>query len=378
MNSTQKTIKNEYPEELRTKAKTWSVRRRLLIVVTISVFIVCAVFFGWEYLHAYHTTGVAPGALIIMTLHFLVMALVLIVLVYIVTARLTLKPLKAFEDAARRVGGGDMTARVDTVSTPVELSILAREFNSMSEELAEVERLRSEEMEKARRIQRNLLPQPEAIADIPVAWKYEPATEVAGDYFDVKRSGDVTLCAVADVAGHGVPAALGAAMLKTLFTFASRASDDTAAIIAEMSEGFASVTLDEEFATMSVFAHDRKNGELRYASAGHEPAVIMRGNGEIEILGSTGPIMGVTLDEGWEEERVDVRAGDRLFIFTDGLTETQSPDGSLFGGERLIAALKATSGETLQNQINHIFKEADAFRGEQTKDDDITCLAYQF
>ncbi|MFO7898727.1 MAG: SpoIIE family protein phosphatase, partial [Planctomycetota bacterium] len=175
-------------------------------------------------------------------------AILALVVSYLVD-RMVTRPLNSVVGAVRRVSGGKLGTQVPATGSR-ELSYLANEFNSMSSALQETDRERRREMTKARRIQENLKPAPAAYEGLPVAHVYRPATEVAGDYFDIvhKENGQFVVC-IADVTGHGVPAAMGVAMLKTLFGRAVHTTNDPAEILQAMHEGFVPVSLDEDFAT---------------------------------------------------------------------------------------------------------------------------------
>ncbi len=284
------------------------------------------------------------AALLRRLLSMICLGAVLTITLTFLTHRLAMKPMTALAEAVRRVGAGELGTQV-TSPMPSELRALADRFNRMSSSLADVERERTREMNKARRIQSSLLPSEADLAELGVFSTYRPATEVAGDFFDVLRGDDEALIlAVADVSGHGVPAAMGAAMLKTLFSCAASESSNPAAIIERINRGFAPVTLDEDFATMIVVALDRKSGLLQYASAGHEPAYLLRGSGGVETLGSTGPVLGFQEAGEWESARIESHSGDRLVIVTDGLAEARNVAGELFGKERLFAALREATG----------------------------------
>ena len=93
------------------------------------------------------------------------------------------------------------------------------------------------------------------------------------------------------------------------------------------------------FATLVYMRLDASRGELRYANAGHNPPLLARTNGEIEALRSSGTVLGVFPDAEYSGAATELRSGDRLLLYTDGITEVRNPDGDEFGEERLSAAL---------------------------------------
>ena len=230
-------------------------------------------------------------------------------------------------------------------------------------------------MEKARRIEERLHPSPEDTADLPVAWNYRPATDVAGDFFDIHRDGDKTIFVVADVTGHGASAALGAAMLKVLFEDVISHIRDPGALLAAINRRFVDVSLEEDFCTMAVAALDREAGTLRYGSAGHEPALVLRDSGVRTSLDSTGPVLGVVEESAWETTEIDVRSEDTLFLYTDGLTETHSPDGRPLGREQMVAWLQEGPSHDPEALVTELLRKTDDFRASERQEDDITVLA---
>ena len=310
-------------------------------------------------------------------LSIICLALVLTGVLTLVTGRLVTRPLGAIIDGVRRVSSGHLGALVVRPNSR-ELGYLADEFNAMSEALARAQRESQAEMEKARRIQRHLIPPLDAPGGLKLASLYRPATMVAGDYLDAVpgRDGWIMLC-VADVTGHGVPAAMNAAMLKTLFKAAVEATNDPADILSAIHERFAAVSLTEDCVTAVVIA--AKSGEpiWRYASAGHEPCYVLRSGKETETLESTGPLIGVVGLEGWETCDISVSEGDRVVIVTDGLSETASPVGGLLGRDRVRETLEENRRLPLQAMIIEMTDTATAHRGNEEQADDITCLALE-
>ena len=305
------------------------------------------------------------------------LALVLTGVLTLVTGRLVTRPLGAIIDGVRRVSSGHLGARVAPPRSR-ELGYLADEFNAMSEALARAQSKSQAEMEKARRIQQHLMPSLEAPGGLKLASLYRPATMVAGDYLDAVPGHDgwIMFC-VADVTGHGVPAAMNAAMLKTLFKSAVEATNDPANILRAIHERFAAVSLTEDCVTALVIAAKSGESIWRYASAGHEPAYLLRPDKDTETLESTGPLIGVVGLEGWNTLDISVSEEDRVVVVTDGLSETASPTGRLLGRGRIREILEQNRRLPLQAMINKMADTAAAHQGNQEQADDITCLALE-
>jgi sigma-B regulation protein RsbU (phosphoserine phosphatase) len=299
------------------------------------------------------------------------------VVVNLLIRHLVGRPLRGLVDSVRRIKAGELGVQAPPPRTQ-ELGFLADEFNAMSTALAAVDRKRRAQMEKARRIQERLLPTPGTAAGLVMACVYEPASEVGGDYFDVLPRDDGTvLLAVADVTGTGVPAAMGAAMLKTLLTTAAQRSPTPDRILADVGKGFAAVSLSEDFASMVVVILDCAAGRLTYANAGHPAAYFLRPGEPVRPLLSTGPLLAIPLEEPWQTVTLDLRPGDRLIMVTDGLLEALGVTGERFGAVRLVALVEEYRGEPLAAMCRRLVDRVRTFQGGQAQEDDMTVLAVE-
>lgn len=293
-----------------------------------------------------------------------------------VLLRMVSRPIDKLVRAVRSIAEGRLGVRAEHFQA-AELSFLAGEINLMSEALVDADRKRQGEMEKARRIQAHLQPQPLVCPGIDVAWRYAPATEVGGDFLGVKQTvgGSLVLC-VADVTGHGVPAAMGAAVLKALFDSATAVSDSPLEIVAAMNERFHAATLDSDFASLVMVVIDPVRKLAHYVSAGHEPSYLLRAGAQAESLGSTGPLLGIDAAAIWTQRTIEVSPGDLLVLVTDGLAETFADDGEAFGRERLQASIEAAQWNGgLEAVVMEIEGIAAQFRGPVPQTDDVTVLA---
>lgn len=305
------------------------------------------------------------------------LALVLTVVLTLVTRRVVTRPLDTIVRGVREVRSGHLGARVVPPHSR-ELGYLADEFNAMSEALASSQRERQVEMEKARRIQQHLIRPLEAPGGLQLASLYHPATMVAGDHLDAipVEDGWIVLC-IADVTGHGVPAAMGAAMFKTLLTSAAKTTSDPAEILRAIHDGFTAVSLEEDCVTAMIVTAKLGEPVWRYASAGHEPGYVLRRNAQTETLGSTGPLMGVDGLDGWESVAIPVSPGDRVVLVTDGLAETMSPAGKLFDRSRVQQELERRRSLPLDEMIAGTADVVTAYREGAEQCDDITVLAVE-
>ena len=198
------------------------------------------------------------------------------------------------------------------------------------------------DLEIARQIQFGLLPfEPFSRRGLSVSAAMRPANTVGGDYFDVVELEDGRIAfAVGDVAGKGIPAALLMALLqgslRTLLSAGFRGSD----LVTKLNDHLNSNIPRNRLITLFYAEYFPDRGEIEYVNAGHNPPFLLR-PGACERLDATGLALGVLSGEAYESRRVTLQRGERLFIYTDGVTEAFSPEDEEYGEERLLALLAA-------------------------------------
>jgi phosphoserine phosphatase RsbU/P len=194
----------------------------------------------------------------------------------------------------------------------------------------------NKELEIARGIQARLLPEKGlSIHGLAAASVYVPASSVAGDFYDfLPKDGGLGVL-IADVSGHGVPAALSASMVKV----AGRAQKDWAENPDHVLSGMNSIlcgNLEGQFVTAGYLFLDPGRGAMAYAGAGHPPLLVWRSRGKtVEALEENGLVLGIFAEGAYQTLRSSVEPGDRFILYTDGVLEAPSPSGEEFGLERL-------------------------------------------
>ena len=234
------------------------------------------------------------------------------------------------------------------------------------------------ELDIAASIQRSLLPtRIPAATPFNIAVCCESAQDVGGDFFDILPVGEHgVLFLIADVMGKGIPAALLAAILRSVVHSLPQNFDNPAQLLSAVNrilyDDFSRVDM---FATALVVYLDRRGRRLLAASAGHCPLLIAQiGEAGVQAIGASGPPLGVIPEVGYHAELVTLRQGARVLLYTDGITEVPNPQGELFGDERLsewfgprrqggrtAAALKAL----LMDELNR-FQSGKPARDDQT------------
>ena len=229
------------------------------------------------------------------------------------------------------------------------------------------------ELEIAHNVQQKLFPShTRRLATIDYAGRCVPAREVSGDYFDFLDAGESRLgFVVADVSGKGVAAALLMANLQACFRSQPPESlQQPAMVLRSVNKLFHESTPPEHFATLFFGSYDDRTRQMRYANCGHLPPLLVRGDATVERLSPTATVLGVFSNWTSEEGIVDLKPGDTLVLFSDGVTEAGIDTGEEFGEERLLSIIEAHCSGSAEMLVNSII---DAVAGE--KHDDVTVVA---
>jgi len=300
--------------------------------------------------------------------------LVAAAIVNLVLLRAVTNPIQRLVATVQQIGKGQFDVLPKSFRS-AELNFLASEIDSMSESLAKADRDRKSHMAKAREIQQHLLPKDFPTPGLCIAHLFHPADEVGGDYYDILplKDGAWLIC-VADVTGHGIPAAMSAAMLKTLLLQAAESHTSPAELLDVVNRRFATVSLLGDFVSMILLRIEPQAGRLQYASAGHEPGWLISSNENQRELPSTGLLLGIDEQAAWEEVTIETTVGDRLIILTDGVSETFNPQGEMFGRNRLFNLLTESQKLTTKQTVRRIDEALAAYRGKAPQHDDVTAV----
>jgi len=205
---------------------------------------------------------------------------------------------------------------------------------------------------------------------------YQPSKAVGGDFYDVVETGDgAFLIAIADVSGKGVPAALLSSMLQASLRTQADSRAPLGQILQNINGLLYRSSSIQQFATFFLARVDGKSLELRFSNAGHNYPLLFRGPGQPLTLERGGTVVGILEDATFEEERLDLQPGDRLVLYTDGITEAQNARGELFGEERLVAAVHAMPLERNAREVTEgILRAVRGFLDGVEPGDDMTVM----
>jgi len=293
--------------------------------------------------------------------------------------------LASLTEGAERLAAGDLDVRVPVPHgrefrrLAVTFNHLARDLRLNQERLLEQERLRKE-LEIGRRIQEELLPRgPLRAPFAEVGGVSIPAREVGGDFFNYFPLGeDEVAILVGDVSGKGVPAALLMASLQATIRARLGLERDLARLVDALDREMASEEPLAPYYTLFLAVLEGGTGRLRYVNAGHNTQFLLRRGGAAERLHSTGRPPGLYPGGGYEESRVELRDQDALFLFTDGLVETEDETGEPFGTARLEALLEVHRSRDLVALLTQVDASVREHRGPVEAADDATMVALRF
>ena len=290
-----------------------------------------------------------------------------------------------------RVRQGDFGHRIPVLAND-QLGELANSFNQMTgsiedllRQAAEKKRL-EEEMRLAREIQMSLLPRgPLLIPGIAVSAMCVPAREVGGDYYDILPLPDGRYgLLIADVSGKGMSAALYMAELKGLILSLSQIHRSPRDLLISANR-LISMHLDSRsFITMTYAVIDPAAGVMTYARAGHTPLLYLPGDsgagGRTQILIPDGLVLGLRIDDGERfdallvEATLQLRPGDLMVLFTDGISEAMNEHADCFGESQLADLIEEHGHLAIAELRERVLREIDAFVGGAPQHDDMTMI----
>ena len=338
---------------------------------------------------------------------FLLRSLLLVV-VLVITAigasllllrRIAVKPLRklaaAVDDFSVQEKGEERKTIVEPdISSHDEIGDLARNFRSMQNRIledtenltrmtAEKQRI-STELDLATRIQADMLPSrfpafPDR-TEFDLYAVMDPAKEVGGDFYDFFLVDDDHLALViADVSGKGIPAALFMMVSKIITKNLAKSGLSPAHALGQLNEQLLENNSEDMFVTVWLGVLELSTGKLTAANAGHEYPFVLRPGAGFQIFKDPhGFVVGTMPGMKYRDYVLELAAGSKLFVYTDGVPEATDAGLELFGSERLLAALNESAEEAPEGILRHVRERIDAFVGEAEQFDDLTMLCLEY
>jgi serine phosphatase RsbU (regulator of sigma subunit) len=235
-----------------------------------------------------------------------------------------------------------------------------------------------EELHLARTIQSRFLPSSfPRMGRIEVHAVNTPSRQVGGDFYDfVPLEGGGFYLAIADVSGKGVPAALLTSMLQASLRTQAPSERSVAGILGNINHLVSTSTSTEQFATFFLGRVDDRTFRMEFSNAGHNHPIVCRKNGERVFLERGGLILGIFEGVHYEEGVIDLSPGDRIFFYTDGVTEAMNADGVEYGEERFWELVEGLSaGLSAEQMTGRILEDLYRFLDGGEPQDDVTVMA---
>jgi serine phosphatase RsbU (regulator of sigma subunit) len=235
-----------------------------------------------------------------------------------------------------------------------------------------------QELNMARRIQRSFL-----LSQFPQRPKLEvhaaniSSKEVSGDFYDVVPAGtDAFLVAIADVAGKGVPAALMSSMLQASLRTQAGNVTSVAEILRNINTLVYRSTTVSQFATFFLARLDESSLTLAYSNAGHNFPIVFRKDGSRATLVKGGTVVGVLEAAEFEQDVIQLAPGDRVVLYTDGISEAANTSGEMYGEGRLERLVESLPADLSASElVERILQGVREFLGDEEPGDDMTVLA---
>ncbi len=299
-------------------------------------------------------------------------------------------PLARFAESARLIAGGNFDVKLPKVETNDEMKELRNAFSYMQNELDNyIENLKEttsakekieSELRIAKEIQMGMIPHTfppfPNLYQLDLYAMLEPAKEVGGDLYDFFLIDERHLCfAIGDVSGKGVPASLFMAVTRTLLRSLAPRQVSPKAIVEAMNHSLSQGNDSSMFVTFFLGILDVKTGELRYTNAGHNPPVLISEKNGAEYFEITKDIP-VALFEDFEftDMKRTIGKNDRLFLYTDGITEAENTKGDLFSDKSLVDFLDSQSTLVPEEIIKNVEDEVHVHVDGNEQSDDLTML----
>ncbi len=326
---------------------------------------------------------------------FVILILLFVIINYVI-GKMT-DPLKEFSRSARKIAEGDFNAPLPEIESEDEMRMLRDSFQHMQESLTDYidrltettsakERIESE-LNIAREIQMSMIPKifppyPER-SDIDIYASMRPAKEVGGDLYDFFLDEGKMYFAVGDVSGKGVPASLFMAVTRSIFRSIATASGNPGAIISAMNNAMCDGNDANMFVTLFVGIVDLKTLEMTYSNAGHNPPVLMGRDGSVAFLdvsACSGLPVGLFEDQEYLDGLLQLSSGDRLVLYTDGLTEAENRRAELYGDDRLIGTLSGPGFVSMgvRELLEGVVADVEAHVDGAAQSDDLTVMVMEF
>lgn len=325
---------------------------------------------------------------------FLILLIGFAALVSVLSAHQLTAALKKLFEATRNVAQGNFDIAIP-VESEDEVGGLTRGFNQMTQEIkrllletAEKTRMESE-LQTAKTVQSTLFPEMRFTSGpIIIEGFYEPASECGGDWWYYNKVGTKTYLWIGDATGHGVPAALVTSAARSAARILEELPDiplDQAMSL--LNKAINGTSRGKVNMTFFLGAFDEETGILKYCNASHDPPFYIPFKDEdlkksdiLPLMDAAGPRLGESPDSTYSMAEISFHPGDRLVLYTDGVTELRNSEGNLWGERKFIRSLLDTfnQGSSVEAAMQNLAVNIKEYRDQAILEDDVTYFIFQY
>ena len=308
----------------------------------------------------------------------------LFIFIYFLIKKVIINNLQKINGTLSEITGGNLNVQVD-VRSNAEFSSLSDDINStvatLKRYIGEAAARIDKELEYAKQIQLSALP-----SNFPDTENYSiyaqmiAAKEVGGDFYDFYTLDDNTvLFLAADVSGKGIPAAMFMMTAKTIIRNLAERGLSVNEIFTLANEKLCENNESGMFVTAWMGKLDIETGKLSFANAGHNPPILVHASGECEYLKSrTGFVLAGMEGLKYRANEMVLEKGDRIFLYTDGVTEATNENEALYGEDRLLSYIDKNKILKAEALLSGLKEDIDSFAGDAPQFDDITMLVFDY
>jgi len=288
-------------------------------------------------------------------------------------------------DAAHHVVEGLGAGADDFVVKGSDIEIIVARLHALLRVKAYQDQLRRmnaqimRDLQIARRVQEALVPQGEFRGPrVEVRSAYIPSETLSGDFYDYFLLDEFMYLFVADVSGHGLPAAILVSLLKSYIHTESDPQSSLAEFMSRLNDFLFTVSLPTQFATAQLFRVDQ-NGALVYSNAAHPPFLLYRRDcGKTLTIEAPSNLLGAMPNMEFEESALTMSPGDTLFVYTDGLTDRRNKEGEFYSIDRIGLLLENARDADISQLYDTIYEDVSSFPATEDFRDDIAFVVTRF
>lgn len=312
---------------------------------------------------------------------------ILFIAIFILIKKLIVQNIRKINKSLSKIANGDLNITID-VRDNEEFASLSNDINSTVETLKQyIEEAKarfSKDLEIAKQIQHSSLPSvfppyPNR-KDFSIFANMYPAKEVGGDFYDFYLVDENHLAfVIADVSGKGIPGAMFMMTSKTLIKSHTESGLAVNDVFTNVNTQLCENNEAGMFVTAWMGILDLKTGIVKFANAGHNPPLIKHADGTFEYLKSKANFVLAGMDGiRYKEQEIQLEKGDKIYLYTDGVTEAHNDKNELYGEERLLKCLNSVKDKSVDDICQKIKEDVELFVGTAEQFDDITMLCVSF